>query len=203
MNPMTSSPTATFLTALPTASTTPARSLPCPEGNVAGHCFGEAPSRIAGLSRVDASRLHTDKDLFASRHRSVDLDDPQDVDSAIFEKLHRTRHRLYCLVPVLLPATCHRGPSLKFGGGSSLHFSLRSKPCSSSIRAASPIDASWTSARCRPRAGQKRTSARRSQCLLMTPKQNWSEHRNERHAHVWRCWKCDWICLTASCYVMR
>ena len=44
---MTSSPTATFLTALPTASTTPARSLPCPEGNVAGHCLAKAPSRIA------------------------------------------------------------------------------------------------------------------------------------------------------------
>jgi len=51
--------------------------------------------------------------------------------------------------------------------------------------------------------GKSGQSARRSQCLLMTPKQTWSEHRNERHAHVWRCWKCDWICLTASCYVMR
>src|SRR5580692_12738334 len=44
---MISSPTATFLTALPTSSTRPARSLPCPEGNVAGHRLAKAPSRIA------------------------------------------------------------------------------------------------------------------------------------------------------------
>jgi hypothetical protein len=68
VNPMTSSPTATFLTALPTASTTPARSLPCPEGN-RGPLLGEGTLADRGLSRVDASRLHTDKDLFRSRLR--------------------------------------------------------------------------------------------------------------------------------------
>src|SRR3984957_8390230 len=40
-----------------------------------------------GLSGVDASRLHPDDDLFRSRHRSVDLDDAQDVYSAISVKL--------------------------------------------------------------------------------------------------------------------
>jgi len=36
----------------------------------------------------------------------------------------------------------------------------------------------------------------------MTPKQTWSEHRNERHAHVWRCWKCAgsvWQQAAMSC----
>ena len=92
---MTSSPTLTFLTPLPTASTTPARSLPWSEGNVRGPPFGKGTLPDHGLSRVLlVSRLHTDEDLFWSRHRLVDLDDVQDVYSAIFVKLHRTRHEV-------------------------------------------------------------------------------------------------------------
>src|SRR5580658_1215111 len=45
-NPMTSSPTATFVTPGPTCSTTPARSLPCPEGNVEGQRSANNPLRM-------------------------------------------------------------------------------------------------------------------------------------------------------------
>src|SRR3954469_7503682 len=46
-NPMTSSPTAKPLTPEPNSATTPARSLPCPDGNVAGNMSRTAPARIA------------------------------------------------------------------------------------------------------------------------------------------------------------
>ena len=42
VNPITSSPAANPVTPSPTSSTTPARSLPCPDGNVAGHRFAGA-----------------------------------------------------------------------------------------------------------------------------------------------------------------
>jgi hypothetical protein len=44
--PMTSSPGATLVTPGPSASTIPAKSLPCPDGNVAGQRSCSAPSRI-------------------------------------------------------------------------------------------------------------------------------------------------------------
>jgi hypothetical protein len=56
--------------------------------------LGEGTLADRGLSRVDASRFHLDEDLFRSRHRSVDLDDVQNVYSDISVKLHRTRHWL-------------------------------------------------------------------------------------------------------------
>src|SRR6185437_529064 len=43
---MTSSPVAKPVTPDPVAATTPARSLPCPDGNVAGHRECSRPSRI-------------------------------------------------------------------------------------------------------------------------------------------------------------
>src|SRR5256884_11242 len=43
---MTSSPVAKPVTLAPAAATTPARSLPCPDGNVAGHLECSRPSRI-------------------------------------------------------------------------------------------------------------------------------------------------------------
>src|ERR1700733_4362619 len=46
VNPMTSSPTAIVVTPGPSSSTIPARSLPCPEGNVAGHRSANSPFRI-------------------------------------------------------------------------------------------------------------------------------------------------------------
>src|SRR3954469_15035152 len=46
-NPMTSSPTAKPVTPEPSSATTPARSLPCPDGNVAGNISRTAPARIA------------------------------------------------------------------------------------------------------------------------------------------------------------
>ena len=46
-NPITSSPTAKPLTPEPSSATTPARSLPCPDGNVAGNTSRTAPERIA------------------------------------------------------------------------------------------------------------------------------------------------------------
>ncbi len=44
--PITSSPGANVVTSGPSRSTTPAKSLPCPEGNVAGQRSCSAPSRI-------------------------------------------------------------------------------------------------------------------------------------------------------------
>src|SRR5882757_7138472 len=46
-NPMTSSPTAKPVTPEPSSATTPARSLPCPDGNVAGNRSCTAPARMA------------------------------------------------------------------------------------------------------------------------------------------------------------
>src|SRR5208282_6740852 len=43
---MTSSPAATPVTPGPVSATTPARSLPCPDGNVAGHLACSRPARI-------------------------------------------------------------------------------------------------------------------------------------------------------------
>jgi hypothetical protein len=63
-------------------------------GECRGPLLGEGAFPDRGLTRVDASRLHTDEHLSPSRHRAVDLDDPQDIYSAIFVKLHRTRHWL-------------------------------------------------------------------------------------------------------------
>src|SRR6202521_316536 len=45
-NPITSSPTAKPLTPLPSSVTTPAKSLPWPDGNVAGNMWCNAPLRI-------------------------------------------------------------------------------------------------------------------------------------------------------------
>src|SRR5580658_9836912 len=62
VNPMTSSPTATFDTPGPTSSTTPARSLPCPEGNVAGQRSANSPFRIEaspGLMPAALTRTRT------------------------------------------------------------------------------------------------------------------------------------------------
>ena len=58
--PITSSPTGQVRTAAPTSSTTPARSLPWPDGNVAGHWSRNTPIRIAfspGL--IPAARTRT------------------------------------------------------------------------------------------------------------------------------------------------
>src|SRR6201996_2492536 len=44
--PITSSPGATVVTSGPSLSTTPAKSLPCPDGNVAGHMACSDPVRI-------------------------------------------------------------------------------------------------------------------------------------------------------------
>src|SRR6202021_1272847 len=46
-NPITSSPTAKSVTPEPSSLTTPARSLPCPDGNVAGKMSRTAPARMA------------------------------------------------------------------------------------------------------------------------------------------------------------
>ena len=46
VKPMTSSPTANPVTPGPVSATTPARSLPSPDGNVAGHMACSRPSRI-------------------------------------------------------------------------------------------------------------------------------------------------------------
>src|SRR6202167_3548830 len=62
VNPMTSSPNATFATPGPTSSTTPARSLPCPEGNVEGQRSANIPFRIEaspGLMPAALTRTRT------------------------------------------------------------------------------------------------------------------------------------------------
>src|SRR5882757_7954583 len=59
-NPITSSPTAKPLTPEPISATTPARSLPCPDGNVAGNTWRTAPERIAAsLILMPAARTST------------------------------------------------------------------------------------------------------------------------------------------------
>src|SRR5580693_9502107 len=60
--PITSSPAATVVTPGPSRSTTPARSLPCPLGNVAGHSACSRPSRIfasPGLMPAALTRTST------------------------------------------------------------------------------------------------------------------------------------------------
>ena len=60
--PITSSPAATVVTPGPRRSTTPAKSLPCPDGNVAGHRSCSAPSRIfasPGLMPAALTRIST------------------------------------------------------------------------------------------------------------------------------------------------
>src|ERR1700677_4743211 len=62
VNPITSSPTATFFTSAPTSSTIPARSLPCPEGNVEGQRSANSPFRIEaspGLTPAALTRTRT------------------------------------------------------------------------------------------------------------------------------------------------
>src|SRR5882762_10179655 len=59
-NPIASSPTAKPLTPEPSSATTPARSLPCPDGNVAGHRSCSAPLRItASLGLMPAALTST------------------------------------------------------------------------------------------------------------------------------------------------
>ena len=63
--PITSSPTATPVTSGPSRSTTPARSLPSPEGNVAGKRACSRPSRILaspGLMPAALTRTSTSPD---------------------------------------------------------------------------------------------------------------------------------------------
>ena len=64
VNPIISSPTATPRTSHD-SSTTPARSLPCPDGNSAGS-VPEALADLA-LTGIDARGLHTDEDLAGPR----------------------------------------------------------------------------------------------------------------------------------------
>src|SRR5271166_1006218 len=60
LNPSTSSPTANSVTSGPTALTTPARSLPSPEGNVAGNISCTAPTRMpASPGLMPAARTST------------------------------------------------------------------------------------------------------------------------------------------------
>src|ERR1700728_5349861 len=62
VNPMTSSPTAKFATPGPTSSTMPARSLPCPEGNVEGQRSANNPFRMEaspGLMPAALTRTRT------------------------------------------------------------------------------------------------------------------------------------------------
>src|SRR6185437_9204041 len=59
-NPITSSPTAKSPTPEPSSATTPARSLPWPEGNVAGNWSASAPLRItASLGLMPAALTST------------------------------------------------------------------------------------------------------------------------------------------------
>ena len=60
--PMTSSRSATAVTPAPRRSTTPAKSLPCPDGNVAGQRSCRKPSRILaspGLMPAALTRMRT------------------------------------------------------------------------------------------------------------------------------------------------
>src|SRR5450631_3996651 len=81
-NPITSSRGENPTTPAPTSSMTPARSLPCPDGNVEGNMADTAPVRIAASLGVDAGRLDLHENLSDPGHRAFDLVDPQHVDSA-------------------------------------------------------------------------------------------------------------------------
>jgi uncharacterized membrane protein len=60
VNPRTSSPTSNLVTSGPSSATTPARSLPCPEGKVAGNRSCSAPRRImASPGLIPAARTLT------------------------------------------------------------------------------------------------------------------------------------------------
>src|SRR5580700_1005202 len=60
LNPITSSPGENPPTRAPTSSTTPARSLPCPDGNVDGNSSATAPARItASLGLMPAAFTRT------------------------------------------------------------------------------------------------------------------------------------------------
>jgi hypothetical protein len=61
---------------------TPARSLPCPDGNVDGNICATRPGADCGLTGVDAGRLHPYEDLPVPGHRAFHLVDPQDIDPA-------------------------------------------------------------------------------------------------------------------------
>ena len=85
---MTSSPTDTPSTPGPTSVTTPARSLPSPDGKVAGQRSCSAPDADRGLAGVDAGRLDADHDLALAGDGRCDVDDVQDVDVAVLIESH-------------------------------------------------------------------------------------------------------------------
>jgi hypothetical protein len=64
------------------SSMTPARSLPCPDGNVDGEDLRHRPRADDRLTDVDAGRLHPDQDLPVPGHRAFHLVDPQHFDAA-------------------------------------------------------------------------------------------------------------------------
>ena len=68
----------------PSALTVPARSLPCPDGNVEGHRSRVAALPDVGLTGVDPRRRHLDQHLVGPGLRLRHLGDAQDVDPTEF-----------------------------------------------------------------------------------------------------------------------
>jgi hypothetical protein len=68
--------------------TTPARSLPCPDGKLAGNNSSIAPERIAASPGFDARRTNRDDNLPKSWFRHRDIGEVQHVNPAIAVELH-------------------------------------------------------------------------------------------------------------------
>ena len=102
LNPSTSSPTANSVTPGPTAVTTPARSLPSPDGNVAGNISCIAPTADAGLAGVDPGGTNLDHHLARAGRRHVDVCHIQHITPPVAVEPHRA----CCHRPTFLPRAC-------------------------------------------------------------------------------------------------
>ena len=90
VQPMTSSPTANPSTPSPTCCTTPARSLPSPEGNVAGYRSWSSPCRILASPGLMPAALTLTSSSPAPGAGSSTSTTSQHVDIPVFVKSHRS-----------------------------------------------------------------------------------------------------------------
>jgi hypothetical protein len=82
LNPITSSPGEKPPTSAPTSSMTPARSLPCPDGNVDGNICATAPVRMAASLGLMPAAFTPHENLPVPGYRAFHLFDPQNIDPA-------------------------------------------------------------------------------------------------------------------------
>jgi hypothetical protein len=82
-----------FVTPGPTSSTMPARSLPWPDGNVAGQRSANTPFRMEGLVRINARSLDPNKDRSRPRGWAINFHHLQNFEPTILIESHCTRRR--------------------------------------------------------------------------------------------------------------